>query len=684
MALSQQERTTVEQLHSEGYSQEEIQRHIGAQRAGRTSQITTYEQEKQVAREEAANGRGFFEQAGRFLLSDDAVTELGRGLAHGPLGGLVTTADGTPVREFLPAPERKKLGGALLQTGALVGDVALAPVSLPAQIGIGAGAGYAYDIGGNLVQDSSTSTPGGGVVAGALVPPAISGLGRALGTAAIPAGREAVEQALPPAPVREVEEVVPGTPAAPSGIAQRAREVGSFPSRVAGRVQEALDESTARATLRETVSPRGAEALDMGLDRQTVAFVDQFDEQTKQAARRIVDAAENPRAGVNPQEVPGEFMVNQYDDYIQPKLRTVGERIGELSDALPNQAVNMRQQHQVLNDILKQNRINVKNGRLQFENQRFTQKQQNLMQQMYDTVTTDQVLTPRQIHEFDQRISREYREGLVDGQLDNIFIEYAAENGTKQTQSIDQVFRDVMRKKLNEFSPTMREANTEYMLYKQLESDIRNTYLKQSNRLNVDPDLNVTAGVALRRIFSNAQSSAEYKAVAQKMDLISRQLGYEGANPIDLADFYLRDVKPLYPESVQPTSFEGGLVGGIRSALSSLADIGRVTDSDKQRALKIILGDEIAPPPTSAVDDIPLGMSIRKDVTPASVAARADQEDIRRLAAILDDPSLARIEPEMRRMVDNMGLGRATDDELTSFAKEVIDEFEGVADRPVN
>lgn len=600
MALTPQERTRVQQLRDKGYSTEQIQRHIGASRTGRSSEVSRMESEMVAAKEEASTGRPFWDSAARFLLSDDAINQLGRGLAAGPFGGLITTADGTPVREFIAPPDRKKLGGALLQTGALVGDVALAPVSLPTQIAVGAGAGYAYDIGGNLVEDQSTFTPGGGTLAGAAIPSILGGIGKIPGALSTPApafrqSREAVQAALPPAPVSEATEAVPGTP---SAVGQRAREIGTFPQRIAGRVEEAMDESAARATLRETVSPQGAQALDLGLDRQTVAFVDKFDPQTKQAARQIVEAAENPRAGVNPQEIPGDFIVDQFDGYIAPKLDAVGKRIGDLSDALPNQSVDMGGQHQVLNNILQDNRIKVNNGRLVFENQRFTQKQQNLMQQMYDTVTGDKTLTPRQIHEFDQRISREYREGLVDGQLDNIFIEYVAENGSRQTQSIDQVFRDVMRKKLNEFSPEMADANREYALYKALESDIRNTYLKQSNRLNVDPDLNITSGVALRRIFSNAQSSAEYKAVAQKMDFISRQLGYEGAAPVDLAEFYLRDVKPLYPESVQPASQEG-VLGTLRGAVDAVLDIGRVTDTDRQRALKTLLGDSVEDAPTS-------------------------------------------------------------------------------------
>ncbi len=78
-----------------------------------------------------------------------------------------------------------------------------------------------------------------------------------------------------------------------------------------------------------------------------------------------------------------------------------------------------------------------------------------------------------------------------------------------------------------------------------------------------------------------------------------------------------------------------------------------------------------------------IGLSIRKTVTPASVAKKADKADIRRLASVIDDPELAKADPDTMRMLNEMGLGRATNEELVSFAKEVIDEVDGVAERAV-
>lgn len=81
---------------------------------------------------------------------------------------------------------------------------------------------------------------------------------------------------------------------------------------------------------------------------------------------------------------------------------------------------------------------------------------------------------------------------------------------------------------------------------------------------------------------------------------------------------------------------------------------------------------------------IPLGMSIRKTISPESVAKRADKQDIKFLAAVIDDVKAAKADPEANRILDAMGLGRATDDELVAFAKEVIDEADIAQNRVVN
>jgi hypothetical protein len=75
------------------------------------------------------------------------------------------------------------------------------------------------------------------------------------------------------------------------------------------------------------------------------------------------------------------------------------------------------------------------------------------------------------------------------------------------------------------------------------------------------------------------------------------------------------------------------------------------------------------------------GMSIRQAVRPDAVARKMDAEDFRNVTRIIDNPDNR---TQYAKMLEDMGLKNATDDELISFLKEVVDEFEGVAGRSVN
>lgn len=69
-----------------------------------------------------------------------------------------------------------------------------------------------------------------------------------------------------------------------------------------------------------------------------------------------------------------------------------------------------------------------------------------------------------------------------------------------------------------------------------------------------------------------------------------------------------------------------------------------------------------------------IGMSIRSSVTPEKVAKMIDQQDVRNIAKIIDNVDL-RINYE--EMLNEMGLSKATDNELVRFLKEVVDLAEG-------
>lgn len=73
-----------------------------------------------------------------------------------------------------------------------------------------------------------------------------------------------------------------------------------------------------------------------------------------------------------------------------------------------------------------------------------------------------------------------------------------------------------------------------------------------------------------------------------------------------------------------------------------------------------------------------VGMSIKKTVTPESVAKRADKADMKVLAKVIDDYDNAILDPIVNRTLSDMGLGKATREEVTRFAKDVFDAKDGV------
>ena len=101
------------------------------------------------------------------------------------------------------------------------------------------------------------------------------------------------------------------------------------------------------------------------------------------------------------------------------------------------------------------------------------------------------------------------------------------------------------------------------------------------------------------------------------------------------------------------------------------------------KEIYVVLVDELRKAVKYINDNASVGLSIKKSVTPESVAKKADAEDIKLLASVIDDVKNARLDPDTNRILSNMGLGRATDDELVSFAKAVFDEKDGVATRDV-
>ena len=81
-------------------------------------------------------------------------------------------------------------------------------------------------------------------------------------------------------------------------------------------------------------------------------------------------------------------------------------------------------------------------------------------------------------------------------------------------------------------------------------------------------------------------------------------------------------------------------------------------------------------------EDMGIGMSIRSTVRPDLVAKKLIQNTFKDVRALIQDPSL-RNEPDYASSLTNLGLNKTTDEELASFLKDVINEYEMAADIPV-
>lgn len=617
MALTEREKTQALQLSELGYSTEEIIRHIGASRAGRTSAVSVEEKQRNETLREAVNRKPFIQRAGEFVTSPEAIDALGSAAARGPLGSLITGQSRETLEdpEFgVEAPSRKAVGGALLQTGAAIGDVALAPVSLPAQIVAGTGAGYLYDVGNNLVKDRSTLTPGAATIFGAAVPITLKGAGMGLSQLGDLAGTGFGAARRAGQPV--VDDVVEQTEPAARGIAedvsdsaigQQAREIGQAPARIIRRLDERATTLRDRAEYRASAPEVSQRAIDQGLDLGTVKRVDTMSEVERDATARMVRIAEEGSDEIPPTIIPGEYKAQQLETVVT-RRREIGQRIGELSDALPNQTVEMGPTHRNLVRVLNENGVFYRNGELDFENKSLTEPQQNAIRNLYRIATQDQTLSPKQIHQFDQQFSALQRESRFVDQVEDVYFTYRANDGSMVTQPAHEIFRDVYRQTLSNLDQegAIRAANREYAILRNLQDAAEGSIARAAKNDGITLDPAQSAAVNMRRIFGSAVSTPEYQQIAKELDEVSRLYDYDGPNAENLYSFYLRDIKPLYPETVPLASFERGVTEGIRGFFGNVADLARTTEKDKQRALKELLGvSEETPLPQAPAATMP-------------------------------------------------------------------------------
>lgn len=520
-----------------------------------------------------------------FLDLGGATDVFGRLMARQGIG---TDVSKETTQEFVEKPTGKEIAGAALQTGSVLGGLAITGgASLPGQIAAGALGGYAYDVGQDLLEGKGaleTATPGVGTLVGAGAPVAIRGLQAGVGALKAPASKaisatgEAISNVLPESQTIE-------------GVKQTATDIAERVPRFFARQKENIAEQATKAqAIKEAPTPAVANALKVDLPEKFVNTVTQADEPTKAAYRKVVEMAEEVPSSVgvkkNPTIVGGELAGKQYE-IIENQRKKIGEAIGEQVKALglDNAKVDMRVGLTQVDDVLAQQGIKVGDeGKLAFTG-KYTPAERARIQELYTMAReAGDVLTPTQVRDMDQLFSKLQRETRMEG-IGDLRVDVNGEN-----TSMFRVFRDIYANQLENLSPELRKLNTQYRNIVTLTDDIEDSIIKTPNfNVTKTTDPAEFAKVNLRRIFGESQSSPAYEAIADEMDTIARQLGYVDAKPKDVAAF-AQELRELYPEITPRTGFSGGIKAGIGDIIEKVFSAGEISPKDKQNALKMLLG----------------------------------------------------------------------------------------------
>jgi hypothetical protein len=489
-------------------------------------------------------------------------------------------------KQYLDKATPGQVAGAVLQTAAIPAAFALTGgASVAGQAAVGAGLGYAYDVGQDLIEKKSAGevlTPGMGTVIGGVAPLAIKGLAAGVGALKKPAEKitsatgEAITNTIPDGTIVQ-------------GTKQKATEIVERIPRFIGRKSDELAQDAAKAKKIRTAPPAVAQALKVDLPEKYINTVTQADPATKAAYKRALEIAEETPKTVgvkqNPTIVGGELAGKQYE-LIEKQRKTIGNAIGEEVKklGLDKAKVDMRVGLSQVDDVLTQQGIRVgDDGRLAFTG-KYTPAERARIQELYTMAReSGDVLTPTQVRDMDQLFSKLQRETRMEG-VGDLRVDV---NG--QNMSMFRVFRDIYANQLENLSPELRKLNSQYRNVVTLMDDIEDSIIKTPNfNVTKTTDPAEFAKVNLRRIFGEAQSSPAYEAIADEMDTIARQLGYADAKPKDIAAF-AQEIRELYPESVPRTGFSGGIKSGIGELLQSVSQAGKADVIDQRKALMALL-----------------------------------------------------------------------------------------------
>lgn len=390
-----------------------------------------------------------------------------------------------------------------------------------------------------------------------------------------------VQNAVPPATASK----------ATQAAGQYADDVSSRINRIKEHVGQNIDDAAARAEkIKNAPTPAIADGYRVGLADDIINRASSADDATKEAMANMLDIAEEGARGSRTMSVPAEYAARQYE--LLDKTRAgIGTKLGEAIDNIPDVTVDMRPAYSQVDDLLGQNGISVKNGKLNFSQSSLAPEARTAVQKAYDLLhEAGDVVDAKVVHSKDSLFSNFNRELRTAGQPPVL----VSVNG--ETRNIFDVLRDVYRSPLDNISPEIRGLNQEYAIYRTMVDLTDETVFKTAKLNGIEIDPAAQAAVNLRRLDTEALSQPAFLSVTRKLDDMARQNGYVGPKPEELV-YFSNDIRPLFPNS-STVAAPGGFYGSIRSAVSGVADrllkMGAVTPEDQLKALREILGEQVS------------------------------------------------------------------------------------------
>lgn len=611
MALSQEEKQIVEYGKSKGKSETEIltavtkyrqsqpltqtpqfkaPQYSGTSILGNTNIQPVAQPQKETPVSDAVVG---FNKA---IGLGDATNVLGTELARRGIG---TDTPKEIVQANTEKPTKGQIAGAVAQSLAIpVGVAVTGGSSLAGQVAAGAGLGYAYDVGQDLIDKKTTKevvTPGMGTAVGALAPLAITGAGAVVGGLRGTATKvaEPIGNAISGAATKAVD-ALPDSNLV-KGATQTAADIAERIPRFVGRVSDNVQEQAVKSQRIKTSTPAVGNALKVDLPEAFVQAIPNATPEAKAAFKRVLDIADAPKTTMgqksNPGIVAGELATDQYG-VIDKQRKFIGDKIGQATKAMSRtEQVDMRPAYSQLDNILTDQGIKpvygTKGVELDFSRSNLAPKQRQVVKDLYKLATeAGDSLSPYEIHKKDQLFSAIQREARAD-QVADVRIELP-DGGTTD---MFRAFRDVYSNQLDTLSPEIKDLNKKYRNIVTLQDDIENSIFKTPNfEITKATDPAEFAKVNLRRIFGESQSSPAYEAIADEMDAISRLLGYKDASPKEVAAF-AQEIRQLYPDTIPKTGFQGG-ISGVLDIASKALGAGKADTRDQQKALRALLDEK--------------------------------------------------------------------------------------------